>query len=103
MRFVANLAQAAIMAAMLASLVYSSTRWPDSPIKPCTGRQSVGYYCGKQGQLHTYEEFEVYQRFSTAFFIGWPLGMICIVLLHRMDRKSAGADSAKRHPRFGGR
>jgi hypothetical protein len=103
MRFLANLAQAAIGAAMLASLAYSTTRWPDSPIKACTGRQSVGYYCGKQGQLHTYEEFEEYQRFDTALFIGWPLGMICMVLLYRLDRKSAGTDGAKIHPRFGGR
>ena len=44
-----------LLASMLCYFFYGVARFPDAPIEPCGTNQ----YCGKQGQPHTLDEFEL--------------------------------------------
>jgi hypothetical protein len=64
---------------------YGVTRFPDSPIAPCGTDQ----YCGKQGQLHTAEEFKDYHRWETTMLFLWPGGFITFAVLGLIQRRRA--------------
>jgi hypothetical protein len=66
-----------ICAVMFAASSYGLWRFPDSPVYPC---QAHGY-CGKQGQRHSLEDFEAFNKWTTIIFWLWPTGMLSAGLL----------------------
>lgn len=81
------------MLVMGAALLYGFIRFPDGPIHACVpGRayavkQHPEGYCGKQGQPHTLADYRSYREWTTAMLVGWPFGLVLLIILHYANRK----------------
>ena len=65
----------------------------DGPIQPCVPEKHYAIafhpdgFCGKQGQPHTFADYQSYEFWSRVMLIGWPLGMGVLLILHFAGRK----------------
>ncbi len=83
---------AVIVLGMGVLFCYGWFRYPDGPLHPCTGPTG---YCGKQGQPHTFAEYQAFELWQTTLFVVWPVGMLALFLLNR-KKSRRGADSSSR-------
>jgi hypothetical protein len=75
-----------LMGLMIGLFCFGMWKFPDAPIHPC----GDGKYCGKQGQPHTYKDYESYNLWNTTMLYLWPIGMGCLILLR--SKKDAKTD-----------
>jgi hypothetical protein len=69
-----------VIAIMMGILfAYGLIRYPDAPLHPCAEHG----FCGKQGQAHTQQEFEGFDRWQNTLFWVWPIGMAALYILNR--------------------
>lgn len=69
-----------ILILMIVVFCYGTYKFPDAPIHPCGENK----YCGKGGQFHSQQDYEIFKIWENTLMITWSIG---IIILFIADRK----------------
>jgi hypothetical protein len=69
----------AIVLWLIGVFAYGIYHFRDAPIRAHSG----GTFAGKQGQAHTYEEFQAFKTWETTLIYSWPIGIVALYLIWR--------------------